>query len=57
MFHDHLLLHICPDYIMENLSRLKISGQELEKIQVIDVIINNFRKQIDKLFEQNGKQS
>jgi len=51
MFHDHLLAHICPDNVLENLSRLRLNGELIEKEEVIFTIISNLRTNSEQIIE------
>jgi len=55
MFHDHLILHICPDNVIENLSRLRLSGELEEKEEVICTIINGLKNNSKTIIEKLKK--
>ena len=47
-FHDHLLLYLMPDNVLEDLQILRFSDNEEEKIAAIEQFIFNFRKLLKK---------
>jgi len=51
-FHDHLLLKILPEYLIENLARVRLYGTPEEKEGIIITISNLFSKQMAK--EKDG---
>ena len=44
--HDHLLINILPEYLMENLSKVRQFGQNIEKQNVKNVIIGLLREHL-----------
>jgi Fe-S-cluster containining protein len=47
-YHDHLLLHVMPDYVMKQLGILKLHGEGFEKETAIKGIMDGFRKRLEK---------
>ena len=45
-YHDHLLIHIMPDFVMKQLGILRLHGENHEKETAIKGIIDGFRKKL-----------
>ena len=45
-FHDHLLLYLMPDNVLEDLQILRFSDNEEEKIAAIEQFVFNFKKKL-----------
>ena len=57
MFHDHVLLHTCPDSIMSELSRLRQLGTPEEKEIAIINFMKIFRDKIQQHLNPKGQQN
>lgn len=53
-YHDHLLLHICPDSVLERLQDLRLYGTPLEKKAAVKGLMAHFEKKLSDLAKNNG---
>lgn len=56
-FHDHILIHVCPDVIMKQLEILRQHGETAEKEIAIKGIIEGFKKKIEALKSIDSKET
>jgi len=48
-YHDHLLIHLFIESIMQNLSTIRVNGTEEEKEKVVEKLTDHFRERIYSL--------
>ncbi len=53
-FHDHILIHVCPDVVMKQLQILRMHGEIQEKETAILGIMAGFKKKIRALKEEQN---